>query len=394
MATLNSSKNSWLVTLALVAAAGGWYWWLARTYNGPFEFGKDLGGYYNYLARGFAKRSLAVPLSPDPRLLAASDPYDPQLPDEWRMHDMALYRGRYFLYHGPVPAALFLLPWRWATRHDLPEPVLAVGLALIAFAANLASLRKLNPKASLLARAALGFGGSIPFLLHRIWVYEVAILAGLAFASLAVCAYLHGARLATGALLGLAFLSRPHLLLVGLFLRPDRGMALGLAPFLAVSALYNWARFDSPLEFGFHYLLSGPGQQAPQFSFTNVLPSLYAFVLHPPQWSARFPWLELTAGYGKFRPQAPFVENVLGAVWLAPSLLVSRSWHRPLAGAAVALLLFLSTTGWVTQRYVVDFLPLLLLASLRQENRATGPLLALGILVNTGAALLGPYNQP
>jgi hypothetical protein len=73
---------------------------------------------------------------------------------------------------------------------------------------------------------------------------------------------------------------------------------------------------------------------------------------------------------------------------------VSRSWHRPLAGAGIALLLFLSTTGWVTQRYVVDFLPLLLLASLRQENRATGVLLALGILVNTGAALLGPYNQP
>ena len=34
---------------------------------------------------------------------------------------MALYRGRYYLYHGVAPAVLLFTPWRLVTGHDVPE---------------------------------------------------------------------------------------------------------------------------------------------------------------------------------------------------------------------------------------------------------------------------------
>ena len=59
-------------------------------------------------------------------------------------------------------------------------------------------------------------------------------------------------------------------------------------------------------------------------------------------------------------------------------------------------MLFLSTTGWVTLRYTVDFLPLLVLAALCRLN--SGPLekvlLLTGIAINLVLHWLGPYNAP
>ena len=105
-----------------------------------------------------------------------------------------------------------------------------------------------------------------------------------------------------GLWLGLGFLARaPVLLAFPLSLVPgiqksrdiwDRVrflllLALGMAPPLLGQAAYNWARFGSPLEFGYRWLNSpGPllARQAAwgQFSLHFLPENLYTLLIRPP----------------------------------------------------------------------------------------------------------------
>src|SRR5262249_24890305 len=105
----------------IVLAVGGYDYWAVRAAGYRFEWGRDLGGYYDYLGRAFAHGTLALPIQPRPELLALSNPYDPAANEPYRMHDMAFYHGRYYLYHGAGPAVFLFAPWRLLTGHDLPE---------------------------------------------------------------------------------------------------------------------------------------------------------------------------------------------------------------------------------------------------------------------------------
>ena len=42
------------VLFILILIVGAFYRWQARVANGKFEFGYDLGGFYDYLGRAFA----------------------------------------------------------------------------------------------------------------------------------------------------------------------------------------------------------------------------------------------------------------------------------------------------------------------------------------------------
>ena len=93
--------------MAMVAVAVGCYYlWGVRAAGNRFSWGYDLGGYYDYLGRGFAHGHLYVPIEPSPQLLALANPWDPAVDDSLKMQDMALYNGRYYLYHGAGPALI------------------------------------------------------------------------------------------------------------------------------------------------------------------------------------------------------------------------------------------------------------------------------------------------
>src|SRR5690349_19352442 len=174
------------ILLAISLLVGAYYLWQARAGNGPFEFGHDLDGYYDLLARGFTHGHLYVPVEPSPQLLALRDPYDPKANESVRYQDMVLYRRHYYLYFGAAPAVLLFAPWRILTRHDLPQNF---GLFLLCFGgflfSSVALLRVLDlagvrPRPVLLAFLflALGVCNPIPFLLNRAGVYELAIAGG------------------------------------------------------------------------------------------------------------------------------------------------------------------------------------------------------------------------
>jgi hypothetical protein len=69
--------------------------------------------------------------------------------------------------------------------------------------------------------------------------------------------------------------------------------------------------------------------------------------------------------------------------------------------SALAILFFLTTTGLTTQRYAVDFLPLLVLAALavfadldnKALNIALAASVAFGVVVNAAMGINGPYSE-
>ena len=47
-------------------AVGSYYLWGVRAAGNRFDWRYDLGGYYDYLGRGFASGHLYVPIEPSP----------------------------------------------------------------------------------------------------------------------------------------------------------------------------------------------------------------------------------------------------------------------------------------------------------------------------------------
>ncbi len=221
-----------LAILAAVLIVGLYYRWGARAATGKFVFGYDLDGFYDFLGQAFARGHLYLPIEPSPQLLALKDPYDPKVDNSIRRQDMVLYRGRYYLYFGAAPAVLLFAPWRLVTGHDLPENfagfLLCLGGFLFAAGALLRVfvLARARPPAWMLAALLLGLGfcQSVPFLLNRIFVYEIAIAGGYFCVSAGLYFLARGLPLdeagwqwlaASGLAFGAAVACRPHLVLVG-----------------------------------------------------------------------------------------------------------------------------------------------------------------------------------
>jgi hypothetical protein len=431
----------------VVTAVGCYYLWAVRAAGHRFDWGRDLGGYYDYLGRAFAKGQLHLPIEPSRELLALPNPWDPAVPDEYKMHDMALFNGRYYLYHGAGPAVILFAPWRLLTRHDLPENfalfLLCFGGFLFSCGAllRLLALADVKPGPGLLAAMllALGICQSVPYLLSRVWVYEIAIGGGYFCISGALFFLVRGIEshssywlAASGLMFGLAIACRPHLglaaaaALAGLAILRKRELivfaaALTLAG--AMVALYNYARFGDPFEFGIRYLLSGVNQNRIKPAAAHILPGLYFFLFCAPDFSPVFPWVRIVFRYPFNSPEYSFppgfvIEPMVGALYLAPFVLAAffvpsaerrtRILIWTLVASSAAVLLFLATTGWSTQRYAVDFLPTAVLAVVAsfaiRISRSTGPrrmvlqaaltaLIAYSAVANLALGLSGPYNE-
>ena len=425
-----------------MAGVGAYYFWGVQAAGYGFHWHSDLGGYYNYLTRGFAGGHLYVPIQPSAELLAMPNPWSPSIEDRYRMQDMALFNSRYYLYFGAAPAVVLFLPWRIATGYDLPENfalfLFCFGGYLFYCAAFLAVLRMAGanrrPQLLGISLLALGLCQSVPFLLNRVWVYEVAIGAGYFFTAAGVYSLTRGLTVPrygrwlafAGLMFGLATGSRPDLVFAGgiaaavlWFYGPDgkRRMASFLAGFCAILAsiaVYNYQRFGNPFEFGFRYQLAGPGQSRVDLSLGHLLPGLFHFLLAPPEFSSVFPWVRIVLRQPFTLPPDYFVEPIMGALWLAPFViglifLQRGRWPRPLkallwivTGSGVSIALFLMSTHLVTQRYEVDFLPLIVFAvlggfaAIDRPRRATillVPAVVFGVVVNLLVAISGPYEE-
>jgi hypothetical protein len=320
---------------------------------------------------------------------------------------------------------MLFTPWLLITGHDLPERFAMFLLCFGGFVFSCGALLQwlalagAKPGLPLLAvmLLALGLCQSVPYLLSRVWVYEIAIAGGyfcisgaMFFLALGIKSSRSSGWLgASGFMFGLAVSCRPHLGLAGVialaglavFLTRSRSAASALtskeliafasAFTLAAAAVaaYNYQRFGDPFEFGLRYLLAGPNQNRIRLAPGNILPGLYFWLVCPPDLSPVFPWVRLAFRHPFNLPAYPFppgffIEATVGVLYLAPfvagALLIPFA-RRPaksdtpagLGGGRILLwtalassagvLLFLAATGFTTQRYEVDFLPTLVLAA-------------------------------
>ncbi len=87
-----------IILLALLALV---YFSLATVFTYHFITYK---GYYGYLADAFMHRQTSLLVKPNPKLFTLTDVYDPVQSFPYRLHDASFYKGKYYLYWGPVPA--------------------------------------------------------------------------------------------------------------------------------------------------------------------------------------------------------------------------------------------------------------------------------------------------
>ena len=253
---------------------------------------------------------------------------------------------------------------------------------------------------------------NIPFLLRRPAVYELNIIAAYAFLIAGFFYYLRAIQqksrsssflILVGILFGLCIATRVNqiivvcILILGyfvirrfLFKEPLTSIGAELSIIIFPIALigialcvYNYIRFDSILEFGMKYQLSGIDTKlVPGLSLRRIGVGLYAYLFHSYQMDLIFPFIHI------LEPRKPetslaniwFTERILGIFsypffYLATISIFAYSQiikNQKLVASLLLIMILCSTfclfsltlIQGVTMRYMVDFLPLLLIALL------------------------------
>ncbi len=414
--------------LALIFACITWFYaYIGIPPQYAIRFAKDDGDYYNQLADGFLAGRLGFKIDPPQALIALRDPYDPvqrQQTGIVELHDATYYKGRYYLYFGAAPALTLFLPFKVLSGLHFPQNLATVVFCAGGYLGSLGLLcglrRRFFPRTTTgwvwIAAIMLGLGNFCAPMLARNSVWEVPIASAyfysaggfwLLFNSLTgrtgrLC-WLAGASTA----FGLTVASRPHfvfgaVVLFGLWaarwiwrwrrgdggartqwLRETGAVVLPLGLIVGGLLLYNYARFDNPFEFGQKYQLAGNRQVDSQLvSFRFFRTNFYLNFLAPAQIERYFPFFQLVRGYPGVRPvdyggaEDPYgVLPNMPVAWLA--LLAPVWWmlgfrrERALGGWLLifgltffALAAAVMCFAWSANRYMVDFIPDLLLVAM------------------------------
>jgi tetratricopeptide (TPR) repeat protein len=417
--------------------------------------------YYNLLVEGFRAGQLSVNRPAPPSLAQLPDPYDTTANTTlvWDMHDlcyeMSYYQGKLYLYFGPAPALVLFWPCVALTGHYLTAKsavviFFAIGLIIAAGLMN-ALWRRYFPQTSawLVVAGIVAMGLCIGTLeiLSSCDVYEVAKSCGYAFVMLSLAGIwraLHDQKHETiwlslaSLACGLAVASRSSLLFGAVILlmpaacawreracagAPEAWLRVALLTVAAIGPLmliglgmmiYNYRRFGSPWEFGWHYQLTDNNQHsAKQFGIHYLWYNFRFYFLEPLRWTASFPFLKSNtlppppAGYvGIGAPYSGILFDY-PFVWLA--LAVPLAWKVDSAEKTralrwfIAVLISLFAVCALTiclfliggSRYQFDFLPALMLLAViglfALEQKSAG-LPKWRILARTGSCLLLAYT--
>lgn len=369
--------SPWLSFAACIAAV----FWVANGVGRWDGNRTNVWHHYEYLTEGFLAGHTSLSVDPPQALLKLKDPYDPAANADLRLWDASLYNGKYYLYYGPAPAAVLMVPWRVLTGRMLPQ---RMAVALFA-AAGFAGLALLLAGVRRTCFPALSHGGMafvvlaafhaawLPVILRRPGVWELPIVS--AAACLWWALYFlwrfreSGGRVGWAAAAGAALAVMIGCRVTDVF-EAAVVLVLLLLPFEAAGAarvrrlkaalvaasivglggvallLYNHLRFGRWLEFGQDYMLGGSDIRGAAFLNPAFIPfNMRSYLLSLPGFSPYFPFLHPTwpdsfpAGYQGY-------EAIYGALFSIPVQLagfVGLAWalkNRAVAaarGAAVTV---------------------------------------------------------
>jgi hypothetical protein len=353
--------------------------------------------YYAHLADAFNKGQLYVDIEPNADLVSAPDPYSsvsrPRFDDE--IWDMSLYKGKLYIYWGPVPA-LLMTPFQARSEKLLLDLYPVYFFLSGLFIVNSLILWKLRrwfyrdvPLWNFLASLFL-----IGFILPILWslnipeVYEAAIgagqfflMGGILFSLLSI----HGNRewylflaglfwacsVGSRAINVFSVLYLFVVMVVWIFKKYSGSLphwkksifpiTLLTAPLVLGALLlgwYNWARFDSPFEFGLRYQITiyNLNRDLPLAFQPDYFPlNVRAYIWQPFETISRFPFLEpvnlsaLLNDQNIAQPKLYAAGPVTGFLFHAPFLLLAflpflRSRHTPRDN---------STETWHNKKYLL-----------------------------------------
>lgn len=318
-------SRAWLLVIVLIAC--GTYLYFVSA--GGIRHWPIYGTYLDLQADGFRSGHLYLPLEPAPELLRAADPRDRVNQRYWAL-DASYFRGKYYCYWGPTPAIFQALikSLLGITRTIGDQYIGLFSACLIALSGSLIIERMARRLFGVVPRvvvvfAILAFAFANP-MLHNVTTagtYQSAILSAQAWlvpgVLLAFDTVWHAGtssarrsrQLLAGLCWGLAIASRvtvlPTVALLLAFTALAEGWvsdrrwtksfvnALWLGVPVSVICIgllvFNWLRFDDPLQFGINLQLSGYPPMSYKGSF--FLPNLYSYVLRPFVSSCQFPYI-------------------------------------------------------------------------------------------------------
>ncbi len=285
-----AGKITWIlcaVSILLLGALSLKVMSISPLYNGEIPQHRSQ---YEDLTESFFNGHLYLDYEVDEKLLAMENPYDPQaridneVPFRW---DSAFYQGKYYMYFGVVPVLLLFLPYRLITGTVLAGYAATWVFLMIAIAGIYQLFYRFTLRFHKNFPLLLYLLGSFTFSLMSIWycidcpqLYCTAISSAIAMEVWSLCFFFESVYMETkenkqivlaffGALFGaLSFGCRPTIALGNLLVIPMLityfkekkitgklvgKLALAASPYLVVAVglmIYNFIRFDSPLEFG------------------------------------------------------------------------------------------------------------------------------------------------
>ena len=406
-AKLNSSMQVYLFALLAAVMVAFVYGWL----NFP-SLEKSGTNYYPQLAIGFKNGELSLPEQPSEALLSLSNPYNYVLRKESGVEDFpwdaSLYQGRFYIYWGPVPAALLtVLPVgllnKIGDQHLVFPFVFGVFIYSLLIVVELWSRLEQRPPAWALGLALLALGIASPatLMLSRAKIYEASISASQffflggcywAFRALGsneknifwqlVLAAFHWA-LAIGSrtiiLPAAAFVGVVTIFFIWkkntAFFTPSL-FAMGAPIFIVALGLcwYNWARFGSVFEFGLRYQLTTTDYNEFNnlFSVRYLRENLLSYFLRPYQIQAEFPFISTVentvsndrlAGLPYTSPHLLFLLLPLARFFSPRARAEDRqeTWLiNALGGASLISLVIILLYYFTAMRFSFDFMPGLL----------------------------------
>ncbi len=374
----------------------------------------------------FKKGRIDLDLEVDSKLLALENPWDPTIRSSsgakyyW---DHAFYNGKYYSYYGPAPVILVSFPFYFLSGCNYV--LTAFGLEVVGMAILIPSFLLLLLEVFRTVQKQVRWGqyaffaaiGLITTMMisaitfkdgscHEA-IYHVPDIYGLAFFDLFFFFVLRAyreekLRSVQLAFAGLFFVflvfTRPNLFL-GVILslpfllallfkkgKPFGKRVLSFVPMFvvltiggALCCVYNYARFDSILEFGQSYQLNVTDQRHLTYSFEKLLPTFFHFYTQGGNFYDGFPYLSCTSKRYDFENSAlaPYVSSCYGLLgvplfWL--TFLTPYAFHKHEKKALswfgwifpFFLFLFAFTTyskAGICPRYLIEFYHLATLGS-------------------------------
>lgn len=371
----NNKKFCWTSVLALTVGAVviAVSMIMAKIPDGEFKtrFELESGDQITQeIVDAFENGQVSLLEEPNQEILNLDNPYDWSQRNASNIYykwDHVLFDGKYYSYYGIAPVLTLFLPYHMITDHYFATDMAillfsCIGLVFLGltYMAIVKRWFRKVPSGCILAGAVIIFAAcGIWYNVGRSIFYEISISCGFMYLLIAAYCLISSNVLSDGKIslprtaisslcFGLAVLSRPTLAVYAIcaalfyifafkksakIINKETGeiseskirkilyvicAALPIGALAIVQMWYNYARFDSPLDFGIQYSLTINDFTASEFHIIFVIIGMFNYLFAAPQFMSEYPYIKTP--FSRFDVNGYYfsdVGNTSGIIFLA-----------------------------------------------------------------------------